>query len=32
MPEEYASLVVYLASKEHYLVGQILGVNDRAYI
>jgi hypothetical protein len=25
-PEEYASLVVYLASEEHYLVGQIAGV------
>ena len=31
-PEEYASLVVYLVSEEHYLVGQILGVNGGAYI
>ena len=26
-PEEYASLVVYLASDEHYLVGQVIGPN-----
>lgn len=26
-PEEYASLAVYLASDEHYLVGQILSPN-----
>jgi 3-oxoacyl-[acyl-carrier protein] reductase len=26
-PEEYASLAVYLASDEHYLVGQIISPN-----
>jgi 3-oxoacyl-[acyl-carrier protein] reductase len=26
-PEEYASLAVYLASDENYLVGQVIGPN-----
>ena len=32
MPEEYASLAVYLASDEHYLVGQIISPNGGAVI
>jgi 3-oxoacyl-[acyl-carrier protein] reductase len=31
-PEEYASLVVYLASDEHYLVGQIISPNGGVVI
>jgi len=31
-PEEYASLAVYLASDEHYLVGQIISPNGGAVI
>ena len=26
-PQEYASLAVYLASDEHYLVGQVISPN-----
>ena len=32
MPEEYASLAVYLASDEHYLVGQMISPNGGAVI
>ncbi len=31
-PEEYASLAVYLASDEHYLVGQIISPNGGVVI
>jgi 3-oxoacyl-[acyl-carrier protein] reductase len=31
-PEEYASLAVYLASDEHYLVGQVISPNGGAVI
>jgi 3-oxoacyl-[acyl-carrier protein] reductase len=31
-PEEYAFLITYLASDDHYLVGQIIGVNGGTYI
>ena len=31
-PVEYASLAVYLASDEHYLVGQIISPNGGAVI
>ena len=31
-PEEYASLAVYLASDEHYLVGQVISPNGGVVI
>ena len=32
LPEEYASLAVYLASDEHYLIGQVISPNGGAVI